>query len=109
MMLKTPTHLGKNALYDCIQPLGLSITAGAEALGISRHRLSEIIKGRARVTSESAIRLSKAFGGSTRVWYELQTPWGIVQAEETANRIETQRKTRVLSTQPQGHNPCLPR
>ena len=91
MMLKTPTHLGKSVLYDCIEPLGLSITAGAEALGISRHRLSEITKCRARVTPESAIRLSKAFGGSARVWYELQTAWDMAQAEQLADQIDVKR------------------
>ena len=106
--LKTPAHPGESALYDCIEPLGLSITAGPTALGISCYRLSEITKCRAPVTSEIAIRLSKAFGGSARVWYGLQTAWDMAQAEGTTNRIETQRKTRVLSTQPQGHNPYLP-
>ena len=84
MMLKTPTHLGKSVLYDCLEPLGLSITAGTEALGISRHRLSEITKGRARVTPEIAIRLSKAFGGSGKVWYEPQAAWDMAQADHLA-------------------------
>ena len=72
MMLKTPTHLGESALYDCLEPLGLSITAGVEALGINRYRLSEITKDHARVTLEIAIRLSKAFGGTAKYWYQMQ-------------------------------------
>ena len=91
MTLKTPTHSGESVLYDCLEPLGLSITAGAEALGISRYRLSEITKCRARVRPEIAIRLSKAFGGSARVWYELQTTWDITQAEQTADQIAIKR------------------
>ena len=81
MTLKTPTHPGESVLYDCLEPLGLSVTAGAEALGISRYRLSEIIKCRARITPEIAIRLSKAFGGTAKVWYHLQTAWDKSQAD----------------------------
>ena len=91
MTLKTPTHPGESVLYDCLEPLGLSITAGAAALGISRYRLSEITKCRARVTPEIAIRLSKAFGGSARVWYELQTTWDMAQAEQLADQIKVKR------------------
>ena len=91
MTLKTPMHPGESVLYDCLEPLGLSITAGAEALGISRYRLSEITKCRARVTPEIAIRLSKAFGGSARVWYELQTAWDIAQALMSADQIKVKR------------------
>ena len=50
MTLNDPTHPGEHILYDCLEPLGMSITAGAEALGISRWKLSDIVKGRARVT-----------------------------------------------------------
>ena len=95
MTLKVPTHPGERLLYGCLERLGLSITAGAEALGISRHRLSEITKGRARVTPESAIRLSKAFGGSARVWYELQTAWDMAQAEQTADQIQVKRSAKA--------------
>lgn len=91
MTLKTPAHPGESVLYDCLDPLGLSITAGAEALGISRYRLSEITKCRTRVTPEIAIRLSKAFGGSARVWYELQTAWDMAQAEQAADQIKVER------------------
>ena len=83
MTLRTPTHPGESVLRDCLEPLGLSISAGAEALCISRYRLSEITKSRARVTPEIAIRLSKAFGGSAQVWYELQTAWDMAQREHT--------------------------
>lgn len=91
MTLKTPAHPGESVLYDCLDPLGLSITAGAEALGISCYRLSEITKCRTRVTPEIAIRLSKAFGGSARVWYELQTAWDMAQAEQAADQIKVER------------------
>lgn len=91
MTLKTPAHPGESVLYDCLDPLGLSITAGAEALGISRYRLSEITKCRGRVTPEIAIRLSKAFGGSAKVWYELQTVWDRAQAEQAADQIKIER------------------
>ena len=96
MTLRTPVHPGESVLRDCLEPLGLSISAGAAALGISRYRLSKITKGRARVTPEIAIRLSKAFGGSARVWYELQTAWDMAQGEQLASQVNVKRQRRVL-------------
>ena len=91
MTLNDPTHPGEHILYDCLEPLGMSITAGAEALGISRWKLTEIVKGRARVTPEIAVRLEKAFGSTARSWYLLQAYHDIAQAERVADEIDVKR------------------
>ena len=91
MTLKNPTHPGEHILYDCLEPLGLSITAGAAALGISRWKLSEIVHCRAPVTPEVAIRLEKAFGSTVRSWLLLQAYYDIAQAERRADEIEVKR------------------
>ena len=91
MTLKNPTHPGEHLLFDYMEPLGLSITAAAEALGISRWKLSQIVKCRARVTPEIAVRLEKAFGSSAQSWYLLQAYYDLAEAERNADEIDVKR------------------
>ena len=91
MTQRISTHPGEIVLYDCLEPLGMSLEDGAEALGIKHDRLGAITDGQASITAEEAIRLSKAFGGSARVWYELQTTWDMAQAELAADQIDVKR------------------
>lgn len=86
-----PTHPGESILYDCLEPLGLSITEGAKKLGISRKQLSSIVNGRAGISPEMAIRLDKAFGGGVETWYMLQATYDMAQAMEKADDIEVER------------------
>ena len=58
MPMKNPVHPGRIARHDCLEPLGLSVTAGAKALGVTRQALSNIINGKTRISPEMAIRLS---------------------------------------------------
>lgn len=67
MPMKTPPHPGFSVRYDRLEPLGLSVTEGAGILGVSRKQLSDIVKGRAGLSAETAIRRDKAFGGSADV------------------------------------------
>ena len=91
MTLKNPSHPGEHLLLDYLEPLGLSITAAAEALGISRWKLSEIVKGRARVTPEIAVRLEKAFGSTAQSWYLLQAYYDLAEAQQCADEIDVKR------------------
>ena len=82
MPMKNPPHPGKVVRVSCLEPLGLSVTEGAKALGVSRQALSNLVNGRARVSTEMAIRLAKAFGSTTETWIRLQTAYDIAQALE---------------------------
>lgn len=62
-----PLHPGLSVRYDCLEPLGLSVTEAASKLGISRKQLSDIVNARAGISPEKAIRLDKAFGGGAWV------------------------------------------
>lgn len=64
MPMKNLPHLGEIIRKDCIEPLNLTITEAAEGLGVSRKHLSALVNGRAGISLNMAIRLSKAFGGS---------------------------------------------
>ncbi len=63
MPMKNPPHPGRIVRQECLEALGLSVTDGAKALGVSRNALSELVNERRGISPEMAIRLDKAFGG----------------------------------------------
>ena len=91
MPMKNPPHPGRIVLEECIHPLGLSVSAAAKALGVSRNAVSELVNGRRGISPEMAIRLSKAFGSSPETWAGLQLDYDMARAMEDADRIEVQR------------------
>jgi len=82
MPMKSPPHPGETIRKDCIEPLDLTVTEAAEGLGVSRKHLSELVNGRAGISPNMAIRLSKAFGGSPESWLTQQMQYDLRQAEE---------------------------
>ena len=82
MPMNNPPHPGETVRKDCIEPLDLTVTEAAEGLGVSRKHLSELVNGRAGISPNMAIRLSKAFGGSPESWLTQQMQYDLRQAEE---------------------------
>ena len=91
MTMKNPPHPGRIVRQECLEPLGLSVTAGAKALGVSRIALSEIVNERRGVSPEMAIRLAKAFGSTPEIWAGLQLDYDMAAAMKRADRIKVQR------------------
>jgi addiction module HigA family antidote len=91
MAMKNPPHPGRIVLEECIQPLGLSVSAAAKALGVSRNAVSELVNGRRGISAEMAIRLSKAFGSSPEMWAGLQLDYDMARAMKDADRIDVRR------------------
>ncbi len=91
MPMKNPSHPGLSVRYDCLKPLGLSVTEAARRLGVSRKQLSDIVNCRSGISPEMAIRLDKAFGGGAETWYRLQSAYELAQAMKKADRIEVER------------------
>ncbi|WP_247880943.1 HigA family addiction module antitoxin [Skermanella sp. TT6] len=91
MLMKNPPHPGLTIKHDCLEPLGLTVTKGAEILGVSRKTLSDLVNGRAGVSPEMAIRLSKAFGTRPEVWAGLQLDYDMAQAMRKESEIMVQR------------------
>jgi addiction module HigA family antidote len=77
--------------YDCLEPLGLTITDGAKVLGVSRQALNSVVNGKAGISPEMAIRLDKAFGGTADAWLALQSGYDLAQAKKTAKNIVVKR------------------
>ena len=89
MLMKNPPHPGTVVLQECIEPLRLSITAAAAALGVTRNTLSELVNGKRGISPEMAVRLSKVFGGSAESWLVQQAQYDL--AHVRANRIKLRR------------------
>ena len=68
MPMKDPPHPGGVVLQECIEPSGLTITQAAEALGVTRNTLSELVNGKRGISPEMAVRIAKVFGGPEEGW-----------------------------------------
>lgn len=90
MLMKNPPHPGRIIRQECIEPLGLTVTAAATGLGVARKTLSEILNGRSGISPEMALRLAKAFGGSAEMWLGLQMDFDLTQAQKKASKIKVQ-------------------
>lgn len=89
--MKNPVHPGQVVRHDCLEPLGLTITAGAKVLGVSRQALNNIVNARAGISPEMAIRLSKAFGSTAETWLQLQLAFDLAEARRFERRIKVKR------------------
>lgn len=86
--MKNPVHPGQIVKHDCIAPLGLTVTEAALALGVTRPTLSRVINGRAAISPEMAIRLSKAFGSRPETWLKIQLAYDLARAAKQAHAIK---------------------
>jgi addiction module HigA family antidote len=95
MIMHNPPHPGEHIRHDCIEPLGLTITEAAKALGVTRQALNNLVNGKAGISPEMAIRLSKAFGGSPEVWLRMQMEYDLWQVRQRADKIKVKKLTRA--------------
>lgn len=100
MPMKNPVHPGRVVRHDCLEPLGLSVTAGAKVLGVSRQTLTKVISGKSGVSAEMAIRLAKAFGSLAETWVRTQASYDLAGAART--------KARSRSAGSTGRKSCMP-
>ncbi|MEA2954470.1 MAG: antitoxin HigA [Alphaproteobacteria bacterium] len=90
MPISNPPHPGEGLREDVLEPLGLTVTETAKALGISRKTLSEIINGKSPITPDMAVRLERAFTNPPAdMWLRLQAAYDLCQAQQRL------KKTRV--------------
>jgi addiction module HigA family antidote len=79
-MIHNPPHPGVHLKEDYLKPLGLSITETAQALGVSRKALSEVINAHVGISVDMAIRLGKAFNENPQIWLRLQQQYDVWHA-----------------------------
>jgi len=90
MRMHNPPHPGEVLRELCLEPQGLSVTRTARGLGVSRKTLSAILNGRAGISPEMAIRLSKAFGTSAESWLNHQTQYDLWVVGQALGDIEVE-------------------
>lgn len=93
LRLKTPAHPGGFVKHEVLQPLGLSVTEAAEALGVTRPALSALLNERAHLSPEMAIRIEKAFGVPMETLMRMQNSYDIAQARRREAEIKVERYT----------------
>jgi antitoxin HigA-1 len=89
MPTKNPPHPGGVVLRQCIEPLGLTITEAASALGVTRTTLSELVNGKRGISPEMAVRLSLVFGGDAESWLVQQAQYDLAHVRK--GRIKLKR------------------
>jgi addiction module HigA family antidote len=87
--MKNPPHPGGFVLRQCIQPLGLTITDAAAALGVTRTTLSELVNGKRGISAEMAVRRSKVFRGTPASWLTQQVHYELARVRP--DRIKLRR------------------
>lgn len=95
MLMKNPPHPGRIIRQECIEPLGLTVTAAATGLGVARKTLSEILNGRSGISPEMAQRLAGAFGSGPEIWLGLQMDYDLAQAQKNAGKIKVRNLRRA--------------
>ncbi len=88
MEMHNPPHPGEILKEDYLEPLGLSVTRAAAGLNVTRQSLSALINGRAGISPEMALRLSKAFRTTPQLWLNLQQHYDLWQVRQKLSHIQ---------------------
>lgn len=84
--------------HACLDALGLSVSAGAEVLGVSRQALNNVVNKKADMSPEMAIRLEKAFGSTADTWMRMQAAYDLAQVRRKEKTIKVRRYHRTTAT-----------
>lgn len=91
MPMKSPPHLGGFVRREILEPLGLSVTDAAAALGVTRQALSNLVNEKAALTADMALRLEKAFGVSMELLMRMQLAFDVAEARGRERTIKVKR------------------
>ena len=91
MPMQNPPHPGEIVRWECLEPLGLTVTRAAEGLRVTRQALSDLVNGKAGVSVEMSLRLSKAFGSTPETWLGMHMAYDLWQARDRAKEIDVER------------------
>ncbi|HUO06119.1 MAG TPA: HigA family addiction module antitoxin [Candidatus Binataceae bacterium] len=89
--MKNPPHVGGLIRRQVIEPLGLTVTEAAKALGIGRQALSSLLNGKAALTSEMGLRIEKAFGPKMEHLMRMQLAFDLAQARNEERHVSVKR------------------
>lgn len=91
MPMKNPPHPGDFIRTEIIQPAGLSVTAAAAALKVSRPALSSLLNGKADLSGDMALRIEKAFGVKMDTLMRMQSSYDIARTRRREGEIRVRR------------------
>lgn len=90
LQMKNPAHPGE-LIGDTLSELGVSISAAAKTLGITRQQLHNLIAGRSGLTAEMAVRLEKALGSTADTWLRMQMNYDLARVRGRSASIKVKR------------------
>jgi antitoxin HigA-1 len=93
-----PVHPGEIIKQDILPSVGLSVTAAAKALGVSRQMLHDILAERKPLSAIMCLKVSRLFGSSPETWMRLQAAYDLKKAEQ--NKKVMQRVARIVPVKP---------
>jgi addiction module HigA family antidote len=93
-----PIHPGEIIKEDILPSVGLSVTAAAKALGVSRQMLHDILAGRKPMSAVMCLKVSRLFGSSPQMWMRLQAAYDLKRAEQ--NKKVMERVARITPVKP---------
>ena len=96
MPMKNPPHPGRG-LKDDIDALGLTVAEAAEALGITRQQLYNVINGKSGVTPEMAFRLEKGLGGTADAWLGMQAAYDLAGLRRRGAEVKVKKLARRVA------------
>jgi addiction module HigA family antidote len=91
MAMKNPVHPGRIVRHDCLEPLGLTVSAAAKVLGVSRQALNNVVNGKSGISPDMAIRLSKAFASTPETWLQMHLAFDLAAACKEESKIKVRR------------------
>ncbi len=91
MPMANPPHPGRSIKSACLEPLGLSATAAAKILGVTRQALNNVISGKSGISPAMAIRLTKAFGSTPETWLQMQLVYDLAEARKQESKIRVKK------------------
>ena len=88
---------GEILLTEFLQPLGITQYRLAQATGLSQTRISEIVRGKRTITTETGLRLSRALGVDDRFWINVQTDYNL-EVERDLHQPEIDKVTCLVTS-----------
>lgn len=96
MPMKSPPHPGDFIRTEIIEPAGLSVTATAAVLQVSRPALSSLLNSKADLSGDMALRIEKAFGVKMDTLMRMQASYDIAKTRKREKRIHVKRVSQLV-------------
>ena len=100
MPMKNPPHPGDFIRTEIVEPAGLTVTAAAAALQVSRPALSSLLNSRAGLSGDMALRIEKAFGVKMDTLMRMQSAYDIAQTRSRAKAVHVRRFRQLADVHP---------